>query len=78
MEKTESTEPLLEKNESRKVRQVVGKVLVYERAIDKNLLMILNTIATQQEHVTARTANLTTDMASLTDPSAAINSSTPT
>ena len=43
----ESTEPLLNKQDNTKVRQVVGKFLFYARAIDNNLLMGLNTLASE-------------------------------
>ena len=55
MEKTESTAPLLEKKENKKVRQVVGKVIFYGRIIYNNILMDLNTIATHQDNTTDRT-----------------------
>ena len=60
MAKRESEEPLLDKKDNTRVRQVVGKVLFYARAINSNLLMGLNTIASQQENATARTALLVT------------------
>ena len=60
MAKQESEEPLLDKQKNTRIRQVVGKILFYARAIDSNLLMGLNTIATQQENATARTGTLVT------------------
>ena len=60
MAKQEIEEPLLDKKDNTRVQQVVGKVLFYARAIDSNLLMGLNTIASQQENATARTAMLVT------------------
>ena len=54
MAKTESTQPLLDKKDNTKVRQVVGKILFYARAITNNLMMGLNTIAIQQEDATVR------------------------
>ena len=62
MEKMESTEPLLDKKDNTKIRQVFGKVLFYSRAIDKNMLMSLKTIASQQENATARTESLVTHL----------------
>ena len=60
MAKMESTEPLLNKKDNTKVRQVVGKLLFYARAININILMGLNTVSSQQENVTAQTALLVT------------------
>ena len=54
----ESSAPLLPPDENTKIRQVVGKCLFYARAIDNNLLMGLNSIATQQDKATDRTAML--------------------
>ena len=58
----ESTAPKLSEPDTLRVRQVVGRFLFYARAIDSNLLMALNTIATQQENATERTAMLVTHM----------------
>ena len=60
MAKMESTELLLNKKDNTKVRQVLGKLLLYARAINKNLLMGLNKIASQQENATERTGSLVT------------------
>ena len=56
----DSLAPLLDKAGNTRVRQVVCKFLFYARAIDNNLLMELNAIASQQEHATDRTAALVT------------------
>ena len=62
MAKVEITVPTLNKKENTRIRQVVGKILFYAQAIDSNLLMGLNTIASQQENETARTAALVTHL----------------
>ena len=58
----DSVAPLLDKAGNTKIRQVVEKILFYARAIDNNLLMGLNSIASQQENATDRTAALVTHM----------------
>ena len=62
MEKLESTEPLLDKKYNTRIQQVSGKLLFYARAIDNNLLMGLNTIASQQENAMTRTSALLTHL----------------
>ena len=54
----ESTEPKLSEKEITTVRQVVGRLLYYTRAIDNNLVMSLNTIAVQQDKATTNTRAL--------------------
>ena len=44
----ESTAPKISETDTLRVRQVVGRFLFYARAIDRNFLMALNTIATQK------------------------------
>ena len=62
MAKVESTAPTLDKKDNTRIRQVFGKILFYSRAIDSNLLMGLNTIASQKENALARTAALVTHL----------------
>ena len=60
MAKNKITKPLFDKKDNTKIWQDVEKVLFYARAIENNLMMGLNTIATQQENSTARTGTLVT------------------
>ena len=46
------------------MRQVVGRILYYARAIDNNLLMSLNNVAVQQEKATTYTKMLVRHMLS--------------
>ena len=62
MAKEYSEEPLLDKKKNTKVYQVVGKILFYARELDSNMLMGLNTIATQQDHAKARTGTFVTNI----------------
>ena len=54
----ESTAPILPPADITEIQQVVGRVLYYGRAIDNNLLMSLNTVASQQSKATEHTKML--------------------
>eukprot|EP00957_Ditylum_brightwellii_P116819 8909809-Ditylum_brightwellii.AAC.1 len=42
----------LQKQEKTHIQQVLGTLIFYARAVDQTILMVLNTIAAEQEHPT--------------------------